>query len=97
MAEFIGFPREFFSYFDGLKKHNSKEWFENNRKHYKKVPRGYETDHPNAEFLLYNGLTAWLEEKVPDAFYSDAIIDYAYSHYRNMLPLHRWLKKMLDR
>jgi uncharacterized protein (DUF2461 family) len=68
-----------------------------NGKHYKKVPRGYETDHPNAEFLLYNGLTAWLEEKVPDAFYSDAIIDYAYSHYRNMLPLHRWLKKMLDR
>ena len=34
--------------------------------------------------------------KVPDAFFSDAIIDYAYSHYRNMLPLHRWLKKVLD-
>jgi len=48
-----------------------------------------------AEYLLYNGLTARIEEKVPDAFYSGAIIDYAYSHYRNMLPLHRWLKKML--
>jgi len=65
-------------------------------KHYKKVPRGYDPDHPNAEFLLFNGLTARLEDKVPDAFYSGEIIDYAYSHYRNMLPLHRWLKKVLD-
>jgi uncharacterized protein (TIGR02453 family) len=65
-------------------------------KHYKKVPRGYEADHPNAQFLLYNGLTARVEEKVPDAFFSDAIIDYAYSHYRNMLPLHRWLRTTLE-
>lgn len=43
--------------------------------------------------LLYNGLTARVEEKVPDAFYSDVIIDHAYGHYQNMLPLHQWLKK----
>jgi len=65
-------------------------------KHYKKVPRGYDADHPNAEYLLYNGLTARVEEKVPDAFYSDALIDHAYTHYKNMLPLHRWLKIALD-
>jgi len=65
-------------------------------KHYKKIPRGYDADHPNLEYLLYNGLTARVEEKVPDAFYSEALIDYAYTHYKNMLPLHRWLKKVLD-
>ena len=65
-------------------------------KHYKNVPRGYEADQPNAEFLLYNGLTARIEESVPDAFFSAAIIDYAYGHYRNMLPLHRWLKKVIE-
>ena len=65
-------------------------------KHYKKVPRGYEADHPNADFLLYNGLTARIEERVPEAFFSDAIIDYAYSHFNNMLPLHRWLRKALN-
>lgn len=65
-------------------------------KHYKKVPRGYDPEHPNAEYLRFNGLTARVEEKVPDVFYSDAIIDYAYAHYHNMLPLHRWLKKALD-
>ena len=65
-------------------------------KHYKKIPRGYETDHPNAEFLLYNGLTVRSEGKVPDEFFSKAIIDYACAHYKNILPMHRWLKKALD-
>ena len=65
-------------------------------KHYKNVPRGYDAEHPHAEYLLYNGLTARVEENVPDAFYSEAIIDYAYAHYKNMLPLHRWLKKALS-
>ena len=36
MSEFIGFPREFISFFENLKKNNSKEWFENNRKDYEK-------------------------------------------------------------
>ena len=36
MSEFIGFPREFISFFKNLKKNNSKEWFENNRKDYEK-------------------------------------------------------------
>jgi len=65
-------------------------------KYYKKVPRGYDADHPNAEYLLYNGLTARIEEKVPNSFYSEALIDYAYTHYKNMLDLHQWLKKVLD-
>jgi uncharacterized protein (TIGR02453 family) len=65
-------------------------------KHYKKVPRGCDAEHPNSEYLLYNGLTARVEAKVPNAFFSGALIDYAYSHYKNMLPLHRWLKNMLN-
>jgi len=62
----------------------------------KKVPRGYEAEHANAEFLLYNGLTARIEGPIPKAFFFDAVIDYAYSHYRNMLPIHLWLKRVLD-
>ncbi|MFC1836776.1 DUF2461 domain-containing protein, partial [Thermodesulfobacteriota bacterium] len=34
-------------------------------KHYKRTPRGYDSDHENAELLLYNGLTAWRMEKIP--------------------------------
>ena len=65
-------------------------------KHYKRIPRGYDESHPNSEFLLYNGLHAVLEEKIPKQFYSEAIIDYAFSHYKKMVPIHRWLKKALD-
>ena len=65
-------------------------------KHYKRIPSGYDVDHPNAEFLLYNGLHAMVEDKIPEAFYSKALVDYAFSHYQNMLPLHRWLMKIID-
>ena len=66
-------------------------------KYYKKVPRGFDVDHPNAEYLLFNGLTARLEEKAPVEFYSDALINYAYTHYKNMLPLHIWLRNMMHK
>jgi len=67
-----------------------------NGKYYKRVPQGYDADHPNAEFLLYNGLHAMVEEKIPQAFYSQALIDYAFAHYKNMLPLHRWLLNVMN-
>ncbi len=63
--------------------------------HYKRIPGGYDASHPNAEFLLYNGLHAVLDQKIPKQFYSKAIIDYAFSHYENMAPIHYWLKKAL--
>ena len=63
--------------------------------HYKRIPRGYDESHPNAEFLLYNGLHAVVDEKIPEQFYSEAIIDYAFSHYKNMAPIHNWLKQGL--
>ena len=65
-------------------------------KHYKRIPRGYDESHPNAEFLLFNGLHAVRDEKIPKQFYSEAIIDYAFSHYKNMAPIHRWLKNVLE-
>ena len=61
-------------------------------KHYKRVPRGFDAGHKNAEYLQYNGLHAAVEQDVPDVFYSSEIADYAFSHYQNMNPLHRWLK-----
>ena len=63
--------------------------------HYKKVPRGYDSSHKNVEFLLYNGLTAMIQSEIPEEFYSGAIIEYSYSHFTNMYPLHDWLRKAL--
>ncbi len=64
-------------------------------KHYKRIPRGYDESHPNAEFLLFNGLHASLDEKIPKQFYTDAIVDYVFRHHKDMAPIHYWLKKAL--
>jgi hypothetical protein len=61
--------------------------------HYKRVPRGFDASHKLSEFLLYNGLAAMIEEKIPKEFYSGTIVDYAYSHFKKMYPLHEWLLK----
>ncbi|MDY7036312.1 MAG: DUF2461 domain-containing protein [Thermodesulfobacteriota bacterium] len=65
-------------------------------KHYKRFPRGYDASHGQAEFLLYNGLTAMIEEDIPKEFYSLSIIEYAFSHFKNMYPIHDWLTKAID-
>jgi hypothetical protein len=83
MSGFSGFSKELIKFYKSLAKNNSKQWFEKYRNDYD-------------EFVLYNGLHAMREEKVPPAFYSEALVDYAFSHYKNMLPLHQWLKKVID-
>jgi uncharacterized protein (TIGR02453 family) len=64
-------------------------------KHYKKVPRGFDAGHERAELLLHNGLTAMEEQEIPSEFFSPAIIDYAFSGFKDMLPIHEWLRDTL--
>ncbi|UCF30365.1 MAG: DUF2461 domain-containing protein [bacterium] len=65
--------------------------------HYKKVPRGFDGDHPYAQFLLYNGLTAWTEGPLPEEIHSPEIVELAFRTFEVMLPLHRWLLAMTAR
>ena len=74
----------------------SKEGYLVGVKHYKRVPRGYDASHRNAEFLLYNALTAMTETDIPDEFYSNAIVDYASTHFKKMSPIHKWLRKAVN-
>lgn len=60
-------------------------------KFYKKVPRGFDPEHPNAEMLLHNGLHATVEAKIPAAFHGAKLIDFCFAHYKKMTPLHKWL------
>jgi len=60
-------------------------------KHYKKTPRGYEIVPEYEAFLLYNGMAAMIEMDIPKEFYTNAIVEYAFSHFKNMNPLHGWL------
>jgi uncharacterized protein (TIGR02453 family) len=67
------------------------------REHYKRVPRGYDPQHPNAGYLLYNGLYAGLEVPIPPAFHTAKLPDYCLRHFKATLPVHRWLVAMIER
>ena len=59
--------------------------------HYKRIPAGYPSDHPNAGLLLHRGLYAGIEEKMPEELFSEKILDYCVKKYKPMIPLHKWL------
>lgn len=63
-------------------------------KHYKRVPSGFDPEHPNAEWLLHGGLYAGREGPVPKAFFSEKFIDFSIEHFKNLAPLHDWLKSL---
>jgi uncharacterized protein (TIGR02453 family) len=66
-------------------------------KHYKRVPRGYDPEHANAEFLLFNGLTTGVEVGLPEEFFSNQILDYCFDKFSDMAPIHRWLLALTQR
>jgi uncharacterized protein (TIGR02453 family) len=66
-------------------------------KGFKKTPRGYDKDHPYAEYLLFNGLHGFHETKIPPQFYTDELIDYSIAIYKAMAPIHKWLVTMTNR
>jgi len=73
----------------------SEKGYEIGRKHYKRIPQGYDVSHENADFLLFKGLTAMIEEDISPEIHSSAILDHVFEHFRNMQPIHGWLIKAL--
>jgi len=61
------------------------------------VPRGFDPDHPNAEWLTYGGIFASIAMKVPKEFYTEKLIDLCYEHFKAMLPMHKWVRAMVAR
>lgn len=65
--------------------------------HYKKVPHGYDPAHPNAEFLINNGMYAGYNGKIPAELFTDRFTDFCLERFRDMAPIHRWLVEMIRR
>ena len=63
--------------------------------HYKRVPRGYDPEHPNAGLLLYNGIHAYCENPLPEEIYSSEFIEYCYRIFRDFSPLHSWVRNYI--
>jgi uncharacterized protein YbdZ (MbtH family) len=65
-------------------------------RHYKRIPRGYDATHENADYLLHNGLSASIETDVPEELFTDACLDYCFERFRDMAPIHAWLRTILE-
>ena len=63
--------------------------------HYKRVPAGYDPEHPNAELLKHHGLYAGYDMEIPEEFYSARLVDYCFERFEAVAPLHRWIVKYL--
>jgi uncharacterized protein (TIGR02453 family) len=57
----------------------------------KNIPKGYDPEHPNAEFLKYNGFYVVHEEDLPAAFYSPRILKHAMGILAQTRPLQDWM------
>lgn len=66
-------------------------------KHYKKVPRGFDPSHSNAELLLHKGLWAGIEVKIPDELFTARCVDYCFKIFKSSAPLNNWLAELLER
>ncbi|KMY66111.1 hypothetical protein AAU61_19410 [Desulfocarbo indianensis] len=58
---------------------------------YKRLPRGADPEHPNAELLLHGGLYARMETEIPPDIFSPQCLDYCLARWVETLPLHQWL------
>jgi uncharacterized protein (TIGR02453 family) len=57
----------------------------------KKMPKGFDLVHPNAEFLLHNGLYVSHEEDLPKAFNTGKFVAHATQFFSEIQPLMAWL------
>lgn len=65
-------------------------------KNFKKVPRGFDSRHPNAAFLLHDGFYIGRQMDIPDALHSPSLVDFCFAYYREMLPVHLWLRDVIE-
>lgn len=62
--------------------------------HYKRVPRGYDPEHPRADLLRFNGLYASPPEVNPNHLTSPNLVDICFEHFQAMSPIQQWLVKL---
>jgi len=74
-----------------LKKIARQKDFQLGEKHYKRIPSGFDPNHPNAQLLLHNGIHVWAETAIPEEFYSVKFVEYCWQKFKPFLPLHEWL------
>jgi len=70
----------------------NKMGFEFEGDEYKRVPSGFDKEHPRSDLLRRKGLSLWSERSIPKELYSSKAIDFCIKKYREMFPLYKWLQ-----
>lgn len=65
--------------------------------HYKTTPRGFDKDHPRADWLKYNALYSHAVDISWDALMSNTLVEICYEHFQKMAPIHHWLVKVQEK
>jgi uncharacterized protein (TIGR02453 family) len=60
---------------------------------YKKVPRGFDPDHPRAALLRHDGLYAAAEGPIPKEARSSKLVGWCVDRYEAAMPVFEWLRK----
>lgn len=68
--------------------------YEVNGEHYKRVPRGFDPDHPRADLLRYNTLYVSSPGIAPAVLSSAGLVDVVVDHCEKMAPVQQWLVKV---
>lgn len=69
----------------------SAKGFETGETHYKRVPRGFDHEHPNADLLRRNAVHAAMPNLKPKVLTSDDLLPTCFDHCRTMWPLVKWI------
>ncbi|NIP29413.1 MAG: TIGR02453 family protein [Candidatus Dadabacteria bacterium] len=80
-----------------LKKISKNDEYKAGWEKYKKVPRGYDPDHPNSKLLLNGGIGFIYETKIPEEMFSEELLNFCYKVYKDISPLHFWIIDMIGR
>ncbi len=62
--------------------------------HYKRVPRGYDTDHPRADLLKHDSLYVRSPDIPVSVLMKPDLVDTCYEHALRMAPIHKWLNQL---
>ena len=57
----------------------------------KRVPPGFDKDHPRARYLKHDGIYAWIETPLPRGDF----VRHCFTHYRALTPLQEWLMDLV--
>ncbi|TFF96961.1 DUF2461 domain-containing protein [Candidatus Thorarchaeota archaeon] len=80
---------------EAIRNVESQEGFEVGGTHYKRVPKGYDAEHPRAKLLLHNGLYASSPKIRPSLLTRSELVDVCFEYCKKISPIYGWLVSLL--